>query len=814
MIKTILVLEDGTEIMAGSDRINAIQSVSVEEICNDGDDIAFGSVCSAKISIDIITPKNQLLINAGKKTTVYEEQNGMRRKKGIFTTEKPQKKNANTTRIEAYDNISLLDKDVTKWFNSLDGFPYTAYNMAKMACEQCGLNLANESILNGDFLINENKLSSVTARQIIRWIGEICGCFCVANADGDVLYRWYEPNNTQITSIYKDNSVMFLQGSLIYADYQTKTIDRVQIQKSADDAGISYPKDLDGGNAYVIQSNPFLMASNDSESVNSVAQNIYEIAKNISYTPCKVSIPSSFIFGVGDVIRVIDANGVEISAYVMQKRRNGHKETLESMGNYERNGATSIYSTSFGDNYGRMLKIEKDLGELSITATDAQKSVARVEIKADDNTASIGQLARVQTEQGEAVASISSKADSNAARIEQVASAQTAFGESIASVESKADANSAEISRIASVQTKQGESIASVESKADANSASIVQLSSTQTEQGESIAAIEAKTDKNSSEIRIEVQRVSSVANGAAQEAGTARDEAGAAQSTADAAQSAASSAQSAASNAQSTANEAKSNSSNGAYIIARINEDGSVVKIGANKLELSGYATFASLESEGATAIHGANILTGTVDADVLKTGGIGQTGTVLGDNLMFNAGAVKYSDAEARYMFFVDPALYNVFIGVEGGSDAKILRIHSEGNGLFDSYNGERLYLGSIEPGNDFVTRAEVQGMIEDALSGTITLSAPETYMDGTDGYAFTITNLNGYGDIVYWTIWEDTSSGKTWASDTMRSSDSVVHGYIKEFPPSSGIVGVEAYVEYNGYYSNTSRDTQEYA
>ena len=27
-------------------------------------------------------------------------------------------------------------------------------------------------------------------------------------------------------------------------------------------------------------------------------------------------------------------------------------------------------------------------------------------------------------------------------------------------------------------------------------------------------------------------------------------------------------------------------------------------------------------------------------------------------------------------------------------------------------------------------------------------------------------------------------------------------------------SGIVGIEAYVEYNGYYSDTSRDTQDYA
>lgn len=683
MIKTILVLENGMEIMAGESQVNAIQSVSIEESCNDGEDLTLGSVCAKMISAKIITPSNKLPIAAGEKIIVLEEENGERRKKGHFIAEKPQKKGANTTNVIAFDNISLLDKDITVWFNALDGFPYTAYNMAKMACEHCGVSLANSDIPNGDFLINDTKLSSVTGRQIIRWIGEICGCFCVADENGNAFYRWYEKNETHIVATRSQDSVIFLQGGLSYEDYEVKKIDRVQIREDAEDAGLSYPEDIDGGNAYIIQSNPFLM-NGDTEQIKTVAQKLYEVIGDIVYTPCKVSIPSSFVFNVGDIAEIQDANGVKISIYIMRKIRKGHKETLECTGNYERNGATSIYSTSFEDNYGKTLKIEKKIGELSIAATAAQESIARVEIKVDDNAASVKSIASVQTEQGKNIASISQQASDLEAEVVIVAEKAT----------------------------------------------------------------------------------------------------------------------------------NAENNVSNGAYIIARINEDGSIVKISAEKLELSGYATFASLENEGTTSINGANIMTGTVDADVLKTGGVGQTGTMLGNNLMFNAGAVKYSDAEARYLFFVDPALYNVFIGVEGGSDANILRIHSEGNGLFDSYGGERLYLGSIKPGNEFVTRGEVQRMIVDALSGMTTLSAPEAYMDGTDGYSFTITNLNGYGDIVYWTIWEDASSGETGVSQTMRSSSNVVTGYVDEFPPSSGIVGVEAYIEYNGYYSDTSRDTQDYA
>ncbi len=300
---------------------------------------------------------------------------------------------------------------------------------------------------------------------------------------------------------------------------------------------------------------------------------------------------------------------------------------------------------------------------------------------------------------------------------------RTESKEAVASLSIAADENGAAISALVQHQRESDVAIAAIEATADENGAAVKQLASLQTEQGESIAGIEAKVDERSAEILLAAERAEETA-----------------------------------SNAQSTANDAKENSSNGAYIIARINDDGSVVKIRADKLELSGYATFASLENEGETAINGANLKTGTVDAEVLKTGGRSQTGTALGNNLMFNAGAEKYYDAEARYLFFVDPALYNVFIGVEGGADAKILRIHAEGNGLFDSYGGERLYLGSIAPGNELVTRSEVEDMISAALEGgdvPVTIYAPKISPSSGD-YAMPvtveITNYNSTGEVYY--------------------------------------------------------------
>lgn len=388
MIKSILVLESGTEISAGAMETNAIQNVSVEESCNDGEDLSFGSVCAKKITVNIITPKNQVPIRAGEKIILYEEEGGVRRKKGVFTSEKPQRKNSNSTKIEAYDNISLLDKDVTDWFNALDKFPYTSFDLASLTFRHCGIGFSNIEIKNGDFEINETKFSSVTARQIIRWIGEICGCFCVADENGNATYRWYTENNTKITSDGAEGSVIFQQGTLSYEDYEVKGVDRVQIQQSSEDLGISYPENLEGGNVYKISANPFLMVAEES-AIKTIAQSLYEDVKNQIYTPCRVRVPASFEFDVGDIVRIEDANGVIIKSYIMRRNRNGNVENIECTGNYERNGATSLYNIDFSSQYGTALTIRKGLGELRIRAEHTDRALAEYKIEADKNRSAI-----------------------------------------------------------------------------------------------------------------------------------------------------------------------------------------------------------------------------------------------------------------------------------------------------------------------------------------------------------------------------------------------------------------------------------------
>ena len=477
MIKTILMLEDGTEIMAGRNQVNAIQSVSVEENCNSGEELLLGSVCSQKISVNIISPKNILPIKAGEKIIIYEEQNGERRKKGIFNAEKPQRKSQNTTNVVAYDNISLLDKDVTDWFNSLKEFPYSAFDMANMACEYCGLNLVNSDLRNGSFQINETKLESVTARQIIQWIGEICGYFCIANEDGGVIYKWYKNNEKTIGAIRNSSSCVFFSGTLTYEDYEVKNIDKIVIRKSDDDVGVSFPNDVDGDNAYIIQSNPFLMSSENLENVKCVADNLYGLLKDVAYTPCRVKIPSSFDFNIGDIINIIDANNIEISAYIMSKNRSGQVETLESIGSFERESSIGLYSTSFSREYGKDLNTKKIIELNTKKISENSEAIANATVVSNENSAMISEHSEIISDHSTSIAdtkTLVNKLNATVSSITEWMGDETDGAvKALTEVYQVSNANTAAITSITSWQDGIDESVAKLWQETDSNGAKI-----------------------------------------------------------------------------------------------------------------------------------------------------------------------------------------------------------------------------------------------------------------------------------------------------------------------------------------------------
>lgn len=353
-MKSIIVLSDGTELSSGVGTVNAIQSVTVTHETNSDQNLAVGSTCSSMLEATLITPGGGLSLSAGEEITLYKEQeDGDRKKIGVYILEKPTKINADAMRITAFDRITKLDKDMTLWFAGLEEWPYTLFDMATMVCTECGLTLENEDLPNGDFPVQQFSADGITGRDMIRWIGQAAGRFCVATPDGNACFDWYRENEKGIGT-----DLWYYQGGLSFEDYTVQAIEKVQIRKTADDIGTFYP-DAEG-NTYVIEGNPMLSAL-DAETLLPVAQTLYEQLKDVVYTPCNVSIPATLDINAGDIVSVTDTNGEQFKAYIMSKKSTGDRDSLESRGTATRESTLVVSNKTFAQYMGRFLTLKRDV---------------------------------------------------------------------------------------------------------------------------------------------------------------------------------------------------------------------------------------------------------------------------------------------------------------------------------------------------------------------------------------------------------------------------------------------------------------------
>ena len=373
MSKSIIVLEDGTEISSGQDELNAITSVSLTESVNSDEELTLGSACASILEATIFTPRGSLDLTAGAEVALYKEDDpGARTKKGVFILEKPTRPSANTIKFTGYDRMIKLDKDLTQWLADLNDWPYRLIDFAGMVCAACGLTLVTEEIPNGDFPVPKFQYSEVTGRELMKWIGEICCRFCRANPEGDIEFAWYTPSGKHITP--SEEPRYFAKG-LSYETYQVAPIEAVQIKLADSDSGGLWPEADNGANSYIIAGNPILQAeiSND---LLPYLQVIKEQLHGVTYTPCKVSMSADPDIHAGSIVEITDINGVTITAYVMTKTDTGRKVTLECTGSHRRDSSTATNSRT---------KTEDRVNELMIAVKsfDGNKIVSLINLSED-----------------------------------------------------------------------------------------------------------------------------------------------------------------------------------------------------------------------------------------------------------------------------------------------------------------------------------------------------------------------------------------------------------------------------------------------
>ena len=368
MVKNILVLDDGTEIAAGTVGQNAILSLTCTETVSKTTDLCPGAACSNKLEITIwVEPGTDLPITSGTRLTHYRETSGQRTLAGTYWAVKPTSQTRNTYKVYAYDAVSRLDSVQSTWLRSIqDQFPMTLWAFAGLVAQRCGVTIANNSLpRNGTYLVQAFYADNLTGRQLLAWVAEASCTFLRATPDGKIEFAWYTDYTSQSIG-----PTVYIRDGLSHDKFQTAPVVKVQIRQSDDDVGVLYPSDENGSNALIIQGN-LLLTSATADALKPVAQAIFETMQGVTYTPLKVTVPADFpLPAPGNIVSVTDARGNVLSSYIMTRKISGQQVTLESTGNATRDGTAAVNEQSYKNLTGKMLEIKTSVDGLEVKASD------------------------------------------------------------------------------------------------------------------------------------------------------------------------------------------------------------------------------------------------------------------------------------------------------------------------------------------------------------------------------------------------------------------------------------------------------------
>ena len=374
MLQPILTLPSGTELKGGSPG-SAVKSLTLHTAVNAGQEFTIGSAFSDYIEAEIwADPGGSLQITAGDAMTYYRQDDaGNRTKVGVFYAEKPTRTKRNSYKVTAYDTMSKLDADFSGWLRANQAqFPKTIWQLVQLACQRAGVALASSGLpINGSYSVQAFYADDLTCRQIISWAAEAAGCYAHMNADGKLQFLTYtdKRSTAKITPDGASNSTAYYADSLSYEDYTVKAIEKVQIRQSDSDVGVIYPDSTTATNTYAVQGN-LLLTTGTEANLKTVAQNLYNVLKSVTYTPCKVSVPSSSGLACGQIVHVKDARGRGFDTYLMSATISSGKASFKSVGSASRESSSAVNSQSYKNLTGKMLEIKTSVDGLEVKASD------------------------------------------------------------------------------------------------------------------------------------------------------------------------------------------------------------------------------------------------------------------------------------------------------------------------------------------------------------------------------------------------------------------------------------------------------------
>nr|DAQ23228.1 MAG TPA: endosialidase chaperone [Bacteriophage sp.] len=225
--------------------------------------------------------------------------------------------------IEAYDALyDVINTDVVDWYNNIlpTTDTYITFKtfrdsfFAHFGITQKEITLANDT-MTVSRTVDTDEFSG---GQVLNAICEINGCLGHIGRSGQ--FEFVYLSNTAPIIINKS-----YYTSADYQDYIVSQIDKLQIRQDENDIGAIVGT---GSNTYVIENN-FLVYGKDAATLKTIATNIFDKVKGITYRPAEISSSGNPCIEVGDAIK-LSSKYAEINTYVLERILKGIQALTDS----------------------------------------------------------------------------------------------------------------------------------------------------------------------------------------------------------------------------------------------------------------------------------------------------------------------------------------------------------------------------------------------------------------------------------------------------------------------------------------------------
>ena len=446
---------------------NLYGGVSYSRDINPDNDFMYGCIASGSIefTIDNSDNKAESLINT--QFTWQCKMNGDTTYKtmGLFTVANI-KKNRNKATLTAYDNVYALEASADSWLASLT-FPKTLKELTNSMTVKTSITIRLPEDSFSSFTVNQNFITNnVSYRQILSFIGQLTNRFFVATTTGAIEGQRYTTSATVI-----DNSKYI---SLTVDENAIDPIDRLQIQSTHDDIGYVAGT---GTNTYIITENPLVFSANKATATTTLATNLLNGLKTITYTPMKFSTFNDYGVDVGNILTI---NGK--TCYVMKKTVKASGCEFECVGNKRRETQKTEQHSAITALNNKTNELVRTVDETKSTITSIQGSITNIEDEQGNITSQMATITTEQSEIKQTAQGLTSTVSSIQTSLQNLDGEVDTLSSTVSTVQQTADS-------LTTTVNQQGQTISQVQQTANG-------LNSTVTQQGETISQIRQDLDK------------------------------------------------------------------------------------------------------------------------------------------------------------------------------------------------------------------------------------------------------------------------------------------------------------------------------